>query len=255
MRGRVGAVDHGVTAPPFPGGVGLSHLRVYDTAAPDGLAGGTPHLHTVCTEAYAVVAGTGAVQTLTASGFEEVPLEPGAFVWFTPGTIHRLVNGGGLEILVLMANAGLPEAGDMVITFPPEVVASAEAYEDAAALPEGDRTTAGPGTSARRRRDLAVPGFLRLVEATVTGDPAPLRAFHDAAAALVRPRLAAWEAIWRDGPLTAAERTGEQLAALAGGVADHLAAASVHRLPPPPAERRLGCCGTLGTYVLTPDVD
>ena len=43
--------------PPFPGGIGVSHLRVYDTAAPDGLAGGTPHLHTVCTEAYAVVAG------------------------------------------------------------------------------------------------------------------------------------------------------------------------------------------------------
>ena len=51
--------------PPFPGAIAATHLRVYDTAAPDGLAGGTPHLHTVCTEAYWVVAGTGAVQTLT----------------------------------------------------------------------------------------------------------------------------------------------------------------------------------------------
>ena len=242
-------MDGGVTAPPFPGGVGLSHLRVYDTTAPDGLAGGTPHLHTVCTEAYAVVAGSGSVQTLTASGYDEVPLEPGAFVWFTPGTIHRLVNGGGLEILVLMGNAGLPEAGDMVITFPPDVVASAAAYDVAAALPDDDRTTAGPGDAPRRRRDRAVPEFRRLVAATEAGDPAPLRTFHDAAAALVRPRLAAWEGIWRDGPKAAADRTGEQLAALAGGVADHLAGASVHRLPPPPAERRLGCCGTLGTYV------
>jgi mannose-6-phosphate isomerase-like protein (cupin superfamily) len=239
-----------VTRPPFPGGVGLSHLRVYDTTAPDGLAGGTPHLHTVCTEAYAVVAGTGAVQTLTASGYEEVPLQPGAFVWFTPGTIHRLVNGGGLEILVVMANAGLPEAGDMVITFPPDVVASTEAYEAAASLPDEDRTTAGPGEAARRRRDRAVPEFRRLVAATESGDEGPRRAFHEAAAALVRPRLAAWEAIWRDGPRAAAERTGEQLAALAAGVADHLGDASVHRLPPPPAERRLGCCGTLGTYVV-----
>jgi hypothetical protein len=32
-------------------------------------------------------------------------------------------------------------------------------------------------------------------------------------------------------------------------VVGHLAGASVHRLPPPPAERRLGCCGTLGTYM------
>jgi mannose-6-phosphate isomerase-like protein (cupin superfamily) len=251
VRRRVGAVDVGVT-PPFPGGVGLSHLRVYDTTAPDGLAGGTPHLHTVCTEAYAVVAGTGAVQTLTASGFDEVPLEPGAFVWFTPGTIHRLVNGGGLEILVLMGNAGLPEAGDMVITFAPEVVASAEAYAAAATLPEDDRTTAGPGAGARRRRDAAVPEFLRLARATSSGDGGPLRAFHEGAGALVRPRLAAWEAIWREGPQAAVERTGEQLAALAAGVVDHLAGGSVHRLPPPPAERRLGCCGTLGTYVIPP---
>ena len=43
--------------PPFPGAIAASHLRVYDTAAPDGLAGGTPHLHTACTEAYWVVAG------------------------------------------------------------------------------------------------------------------------------------------------------------------------------------------------------
>jgi mannose-6-phosphate isomerase-like protein (cupin superfamily) len=242
-------VDGDVTAAPFPGGIGLSHLRVYDTTAPDGLAGGTPHLHTVCTEAYAVVAGAGAVQTLTAAGYAEIPLEPGAFVWFTPGTIHRLVNGGGLEILVLMGNAGLPEAGDMVITFPPDVVASADVYEPAAALPEHDRTTAGPGEAARRRRDRAVPEFRGLVAAVEAGDPGPLRAFHEAAAALVRPRLATWEAIWRDGPKAAADRTGEQLAALAAGVAGHLAGASVHRLPPPPAERRLGCCGTLGTYM------
>ena len=232
-----------MTAPPFPGGIGVSHLRVYEE-------GGTPHLHTVCTEAYAVVAGTGSVQTLTVSGYDEVPLEPGAFVWFTPGTIHRLVNGGGLEILVLMGNAGLPEAGDMVITFPPDVVGSAQAYDAAAALPDDDRTTAGPGDAARRRRDRAVPEFRRLVAATTAGDLAPLRTFHDAAAALVRPRLAAWEGIWREGPKAAADRTGEQLAALAAGVADHLAAASVSRLPPPPAERRMGCCGTLGTYVV-----
>ena len=45
----------------LPGGIGVSHLKVYDD-------GGTPHLHTACTEAYAVVAGTGAVQTLTLHG-------------------------------------------------------------------------------------------------------------------------------------------------------------------------------------------
>src|SRR5687768_5708435 len=103
----------GVTAvPAFPGAVGVSHLRVYDTRAPDGLAGGTPHVHTVCTEAYLVVNGAGAVQTLTTEGYQETALEPGVAVWFTPGTIHRLVNHGDLELFVLMQNDGLPEAGD-----------------------------------------------------------------------------------------------------------------------------------------------
>jgi mannose-6-phosphate isomerase-like protein (cupin superfamily) len=235
--------------PPFPGAIAASHLRVYDTPAPDGLAGGTPHLHTACTEAYWVVAGTGAVQTLTTSGYEELPLEAGAFVWFTPGTIHRLVNSGDLEILVLMQNAGLPEAGDMVITFPPEVLATADAYEEAATLPEDERTTAGTGDAARARRDLAVPAFLELRDATAAGDPAPLRAFHRAAARLVQPHVASWTARWRQGPLREVERTGDLLRALAEADPDHLADAAVHHLPPPADERRMGCCGTLGTFL------
>ncbi|MET0903083.1 MAG: cupin domain-containing protein [Acidimicrobiales bacterium] len=235
--------------PPFPGAIAASHLRVYDTAAPDGLAGGTPHLHTACTEAYWVVAGRGAVQTLTTKGFEEVPLEAGTFVWFTPGTIHRLVNRGDLEILVLMQNAGLPEAGDMVITFPPQVLASAESYAAAATLPEDERTSSGTGDAARARRDLAVPTFNELRHATAAGDPAPLRAFHESAARLVQPHIAEWTKRWRDGPLKEVERTGDLLRALAEADADHLAEAVVHRLPPPPAERRMGCCGTLGTFL------
>jgi mannose-6-phosphate isomerase-like protein (cupin superfamily) len=235
--------------PPFPGAIAASHLRVYDTAAPDGLAGGTPHLHTACTEAYWVVAGSGSVQTLTTSGYEEVPLEPGAFVWFTPGTIHRLVNGGDLEILVLMQNAGLPEAGDMVITFPPDVLATAESYAAAATLPEDERTTSGTGDAARARRDLAVPSFLELRHATEAGDAAPLRAFHEVAARLVQPHIAAWTKRWREGPLREVEHTGDLLRALAEADPDHLAEAGVHRVPPPAAERRLGCCGTLGTLL------
>jgi mannose-6-phosphate isomerase-like protein (cupin superfamily) len=235
--------------PPFPGAIAASHLRVYDTEAPDGLAGGTPHLHTACTEAYYVVAGSGSVQTLTAARYEEVPLEPGAFVWFTPGTIHRLVNGGDLEILVLMQNAGLPEAGDMVITFEPGVLADPSAYAAAATLPEGDRTSAGPGVAARARRDQAVPAFLALRAATEAGDLAPLEAFHEAAVQLVQPHVADWTQRWRTGPLAEVERTGDLLRALDAGAAEHLAEAAVHRVPPPPAERRMGCCGTLGTYL------
>jgi mannose-6-phosphate isomerase-like protein (cupin superfamily) len=232
--------------PPFPGGIGASHLRVYDTAAPDGLAGGTPHCHTACTEAYVVVRGTGRVATLGGDGYRETPLAPGTFAWFTPGTIHRLLNDGGdLEIVVLMQNAGLPEAGDMVITFADDVLADPDAYAAAAALPEASTTTLGPDDAARERRDRAVEGFAGVV----AGGPEALAAFHRRAVALVSPKADDWAPTWEAGPLAAAIRTGQHLDALASGDPAHLALAGVHALPPPPDQRRYGCCGTLGTWV------
>jgi mannose-6-phosphate isomerase-like protein (cupin superfamily) len=239
-----------VTRPAFPGAIGVSHLRVYDSQAADGLRGGTPHVHSVCTEAYYVIAGSGAVQALGPRGFEQTPLESGAFVWFTPGTIHRLVNGdGALEILVIMQNAGLPEAGDMVIAFPEDVLLDEARYWRAAMLPEAESTTAGSGESARKRRDLGVEGFLALRERFEDAGAQALEPFYDAATRLLAPRAARFRALWERGPHAAALATDEQLAALAQARAPHLRDASLHRMPPPPDERRMGCCGTLGTYV------
>lgn len=229
--------------PPFPGGVAVSHLRVYTSSSIDGLAGGTPHCHTACTEAYAVVRGSGRVLTLGGDGCRETPLEPGSFAWFTPGTIHRLVNDSGdLEILVLMANAGLPEAGDMVITFPDDVLADPAAYRSAATLPAAAQTTEADDEAVRMRKDLAVAGLSDLLAA----GPQALARFHERAAALVAPSVPRWQKIWEAGPLAAAQQTGEQLAALLAGDAAHLGRAGVHALPPPPEHRRYGCCGTLG---------
>ena len=239
--------------PPLPGAVGLTHLRVYDSVAPDGLAGGTPHLHTVCTEAYWVVSGSGRVQTISGAGFAETALEPGALVWFTPGTIHRLVNDSGdLEILVVMANRGLPEAGDMVVVQPPDVLADRDRYLDAALLPPGATTTAGDRTPADRRRDAAVLAFNDLRAALEAGDRAPLDRLLDRAAELVAVHHETWRSRWEDGPKAATDRTDDHLRAVAAGDGTHLRDASVHRLDPPAAERGLGCCGTLGTYV-SPD--
>ncbi|MDJ0785736.1 MAG: cupin domain-containing protein [Myxococcota bacterium] len=240
--------------PPFPGAIGASHLRVYQSEAPDGLCGGTPHVHFVCTEAYWVVRGRGRVQTLSAEGFRETPLEPGSFVWFTPGTIHRLINeSGDLEILVLMQNAGLPEAGDMVITFPEAELHDVEAYRGRHVLSGTEATTAGSGEAARVRRDLGVEGFLRLrADVESVGLPA-LTDFYRQAAALVRPEISRWRALWESGPRAAAHRTGEQLDALEGGDVAHLLDASLHHHDPPPDERRMGCCGTLGVYVAPTD--
>ncbi|KAB1946329.1 cupin domain-containing protein [Micromonospora sp. ALFpr18c] len=227
----------------LPGGIGLSRLRVYDTAAPDGVVGGTPHVHLCCTEGYVVTGGEGAVQTLTAAGYRETPLRPGAVVWFEPGTVHRLVNGGELTIVVLMQNSGLPEAGDAVLTFPPDVLADPDAYLAAAALPNGG----APGTdvcAAYRRRDLAVIGF----QALRAGGPAALAAFHDAAVALRRPLLTRWRQRWSAGAGRAAAGTGEQLDALERGDPGHLGDARVYAVDEPVERGRLGMCGLLDTY-------
>lgn len=250
MDGRAVTGPVATAVPPFPGGVGLSHLRVYRSTGPDGLAGGTPHCHTACTEAYAVVAGTGRVLTIAGDGFRETPIEPGSFVWFTPGTIHRLVNDGGdLEILVLMQNAGLPEAGDMVITFADDVLADPARYTAAAVLPPDSATTAAGDDVARHRRDLGVHGFGVLREAVANGDPAALTRFHARAAALVRPQVDRWRSVWEAGPAAAVASTDAHLRALAEGNAAHLAGSGVHTIDPPGEERRYGCCGTLGTYL------
>ncbi|WP_159766110.1 cupin domain-containing protein [Streptomyces sp. HM190] len=227
----------------LPGGVALSHLSVYDWPATDGVCGGTPHMHLTCSEGYVVTGGRGAVQTLTASGYEVTPLTPGTVAWFTPGTIHRLVNEDGLRITVLMQNSGLPEAGDAVLTLPPEYLTDPETYAAATRIPVG-APQEEQERAARARRDLALEGYRALREAD---GPEPLAAFHRAAAALVRPRLAEWRARWARGARAAAEATGEQLDRLERGDVSHLADAVV-RAQEPSSYGKFGMCGRLDVY-------
>lgn len=227
---------------PFPGGTSVTRLSVYTDACADGLHGGTPHLHTVSTEAYVVTGGTGTLQTLDPNGFRETPLAAGSTVWFSPGVIHRAVNHGDLTVVVVMSNAGLPEAGDAVMTFPPEVVADRERYRAAAALPAGAERDA-----VVRRRDLAVDGFTRLVDAARNGDPGPLHAFYDAAVALVRPAVADWRRLWRDNVERAASRTADVLDALERGDGTHLRDTALLESPQSEASK-WGMCGRLRTH-------
>src|SRR5580692_6831558 len=144
----------------FPGAIGVTHLRVYDSLAPDGLAGGSPHMHFACSEAYLVIKGQGFVQTLSSAGFREIPLCAGSMVWFTPGLIHRLVNTDAqLEIFAVMENAGLPEHGDSVLTFPPKFLRDEDSYLAVASLERDGPAPADQQEAARTRRDLAVEGF------------------------------------------------------------------------------------------------
>ncbi|MEU4223444.1 cupin domain-containing protein [Nonomuraea sp. NPDC026600] len=246
----------------FPGGTSVTRLSVYSGTCQDGLEGGTPHLHTASTEAYVVIGGSGALQTLDVHGFRETPLSAGSTVWFTPGTIHRAINRGGLEVVVVMQNAGLPEAGDAVMTFPPEIVADAARYREAATLPAGEGaelpwassdqgnsatppTGEGVEDAVRRRRELAVEGFLRLAKSLSDGDPGPLRAFYDSAVALVRPAVAGWRRTWEDTVARETRHTAEVLDALERGDGTHLHSATLLEAPP---EARWGMCGRLRTH-------
>ncbi|TDB78069.1 cupin domain-containing protein [Micromonospora sp. KC723] len=232
--------------PPFPGGTSVSRLSVYSSPCADGLAGGTPHLHTASTEAYVVTGGEGELQTLDASGFRSTPLAAGMTVWFTPGTIHRAVNHGSLQVVVVMQNAGLPEAGDAVMTFPPEIVADAARYTAAAALPAN--APAGEIDEAvRRRRDLAVSGFQRLVASADAGDLAPLEQLYASAVALVRPRIAAWRQTWKETVERETRHTADILDALERGDGHHLRQSMLLGSPAGEAAR-WGMCGQLRTH-------
>ncbi|MDZ5076891.1 cupin domain-containing protein [Nesterenkonia sp. HG001] len=233
--------------PDFPGGTSVSDLCVYDWDTPDGLHGGTPHLHTLSTEAYVVTAGRGEVHTLSSAGAARDDLEKGSLLWFTPGTVHRLVNHAGLELSVIMQNAGLPEAGDAVMTFPDEILADPERYRRAVALPsEGDEQARAE--AARTRRDLAIEGYRTLLAAVEREGPAALQRLHARAVELVRPRLDEWRRIWAATVEAETERTRVQMDALAEGDGAHLSEASVIRGTPRPEPRLFGMCGRLQVW-------
>ena len=203
----------------FPGATGLSEVTIYDWPGADGCAGGSPHMHTASTEAYVVLEGSGRLETLNSDGFTSSPLEPGVVLWFTPGTVHRAINdSGNLKVLVVMQNAGLPENGDAVMTFPPEHLADAEAYGRAAALEIKD----------------ADAGL----------------AEGEEAARLVAPRTAAWADLLAGGAAEQAETTRQQLASLDAAESFYLGKART-TMGQRKNRRFYGMCGRIQTWELS----
>jgi mannose-6-phosphate isomerase-like protein (cupin superfamily) len=198
----------------FPGATAVTVLDVYDWVAPDGLPGGSAHVHLASTEGYVVIGGAGRLQTLGQRGYAETPLRPGDCLWFTPGTIHRLVNDGQLRLLVVMQNAGLPEHGDAVLTFPPEILADPAAYARAATLSSagpaeapGERAGGQPedsGGESRGERDAGghggLDGSAEEGSADADADPALAAAARRRASLAVEGYLALRERVTAAGP-------------------------------------------------------
>ena len=230
--------------PDFPGAVGLSQLQVYPWPTADHEHGGSPHMHLTCSECYVVVSGRGRLETLGYKGLMTAELQPGDVVWFTPGTIHRALNDEDLRVIVVMQNSGLPEAGDAVMTFPPEYL-SPETYPDAASLLDADGSPSPD--RAQARRDLAIAGFTELKRQWRRGNRSAYEAFCAAAVRLVQPRLDTWEKTVNDGALAAANTALRHIGALRQGRFDHLFRAEVSRIGRP-SPQTLGMCGLLRAY-------
>ncbi len=227
----------------MPGATLVTRLRVYDTLAPDGQRGGTPHVHFLCTEMYFVLAGRGAVELIDAQGFRMVPLQPHTALTFSPGTVHRLINPKGeLELLVVMQNSGLPERGDNVVCFGEGILSSDEAY--AAAM----KVTSF--AEAYRRRDRGVEGFLGLKAAFAEGAEVGQQAlgrFYRLASertAMLRP---SWQAIIEDGASAEARTSLERIAALQRDDLSYLAGAQSFATQAGSYETP-GFCGALDRY-------
>ncbi|WP_332761685.1 cupin domain-containing protein [Pseudarthrobacter sp.] len=231
---------------PFPGAVALTRLGVYDWEAADGVCGGSPHMHTASTEAYLVLAGTGRVETVTSSGYESHDLALNDLLWFSPGTIHRIVNTGNLDILAIMQNGGLPEAGDAVLTFEADVVADPGRYARAAALDGGsDPASEPPSHAARTRRDAALAGYQHLKNAALAGNFDAVEQFHRDAVRLVQSRVPGWQELWTERIAPEAARTEKWLADLAKGRFNHFKDAAVSRTAPVNPDLVFGMCGML----------
>ncbi len=245
-------MNHNVKTAPISGAIGISYLRVYTTKAPDGLAGGCPHMHFACTESYAVLEGHGHVQILGYEGYREVPLQPGTLLWYTPGIIHRLVNeDGNLKLLVIMQNAGLPEAGDHVLSFPFEILADKEAYYRHASLADAEgRVYANDAEAAFKRRDLAVTGFNQLKKRYETEGARVMDEFFEIAANLVHDKVPDWEAVWEAKILSTCRATERQLKAMQALNLSHLKEGHAFSLASPKTPERFGFCGWLSPYDL-----
>jgi hypothetical protein len=228
----------------LPGAIAVSRVSAYDWPGVDGFSGGTPHLHTTCDEGYLVLAGDGMVQTLSSCGFAQHSLAVGTLLWFTAGTVHRLICGeGGLELVVLMQNAGLPEAGDAILTFPPQLLADPARYLRESRLPPG----CDPARSARARRDLAVEGFLRLRAEVEARGTVALEPLYAAANELVLPMLPRWRELWRSHARARSARTGQLLDRLSGRAPQILGEGMVSVVQRPMGSY-YGLCGRVTTW-------
>jgi mannose-6-phosphate isomerase-like protein (cupin superfamily) len=230
----------------LPGGVGLTHIKVYSEPSPDGSIGGGAHIHLVCAEMYYVLAGTGQMEILSMSGVDVIDLVPQKTVFFRPGIYHRVLNPHrNLELLAIMQNGGLPERGDFVMSFPTEILTSPTAYQQAVRAPNLE--------TALKRRDLSLQGYNQLKAAFTRSKEegqTALRAFYDSALSLMAPKVDGFEWVLKVGAQTEAKNSLDACDFIKAGRTDYLEMSRYAALYPVDKPAKPGMCGELHPYAL-----
>ena len=230
----------------LPSGVGLTHIAVYTEPGPDGNPGGGAHLHSVCSEIYYVLAGTGTLELLSFDGLVEVPLKPFEAAFFRPGVIHRVVNPNrDLQILSIMQSGALPERGDFVMTFPDAVLTDAGQYQ--AAVRVNDHA------EAVRRRDLSLEGYLALRKAMqLSRDQGrdALRRFYRRVRELVGPKVDGFEWVLKSGAQDEVKACLDACDFLRAGQTAYLERATHGAIDALTAPVRMGMAGELHAYAV-----
>lgn len=227
----------------MPGSTLITRLKVYDTAAPDGQRGGTPHVHLLCSELYFVLSGQGEVEIIDSKGFARIELRQNDAFLFSPGTIHRLINPhGDLHLLITMQNSGLPERGDNVVTFDESIMGDEDRFTDAMRVTTFD--------DVMRRRDAGVYGFLALkaaFEQDVEQGRAALSQFYRHAVARADKHYPEWAVVITGGAMQDSTQSFARAADLMTGGGDHLYQAA-HVLMPGGGVEKFGFCGIITRY-------
>jgi mannose-6-phosphate isomerase-like protein (cupin superfamily) len=231
---------------PFPGASIGVRVKVYDSKAPDGKISGTPHVHLLCTELYFVLAGSGAVELIDDNGLHIVELNPYDILFFTPGTIHRLINPNrNLELLVV-EQGGFPEYGDSVICLPDEFLSDPVRY---------DRIRmADTVEQAVRRRNMAVEGFNQLrdsFEHNVADGRDSLARFYGRCHERTAHLYPVWEAAIQEGPVAEAQQCLDRLSELKKGSSRNLIATGFRVMSGRSCEG-IGYCGYIHKYGAVP---
>jgi mannose-6-phosphate isomerase-like protein (cupin superfamily) len=219
------------------GGIGLTVLEVYDQRpGPDGVQAGCAHIHAITDEAYFGLSGSGAIELHDPErGYRRVAIEPGTFVQFPAGTLHRSVSVDHCRVLAIMGNSGLPERGDARIYFGQEVDADPKRYEEARAL---NSTGLEGGLTRRDLSARAYAGLMRLWETDRPAYARELERFLAAHRATLVPRAKDMAEVIERGPMQQARAALQRLAAAS-------AAPAADQWALPDAKVAYGMCGIL----------